>query len=83
MKVFKVELDMTYVLARLKKFKLQQYNTQYPIIFVEASDPDGACHLAIYQLAAILIDQESTYENAQFIKDLIHDIIVLKVRCPE
>ena len=83
MKVYKVEIDMTYVLARLKKFKLKEYNTQFPIIFVEANDPDEACHLATYQLAAILIQQEATHENAMFIKDLIYDINVIKVRCAE
>ena len=83
MKVYKVEIDMTYVLARLKKFKLKEYNTQFPIIFVEANDPDEACHLATYQLAAILIQQEATQENAMFIKDLIHDINVIKVKCAE
>lgn len=83
MKVYKVELDMTYVLGRLKKFNLKQYNSQFPIIFVDANDPDEACYIAIYQLAAILIQQEPTYENAILIKDLIYDIRILKVRCPE
>ena len=83
MKVYKVELDMTYVLGRLKKFNLKQYNNQFPIIFVDANDPDEACYLAIYQLAAILIQQEPSYENAVFIKDVIYDINILKVRCPE
>lgn len=83
MKVYKVELDMTYALGRLKKFNLKQYNTQFPIIFVEADDPDEACYIAVYQLALILIQQEPTHENAVFIKDLIYDIHILKVRCPE
>lgn len=83
MKVYKVELDMTYVLGRLKNFNLKQYNSQLPIVFVEANDPDEACYIAIYQLAAILIQQEPTYENSILIKDLIYDIRILKVRCPE
>jgi len=83
MKIYKIELDMTYVLARLKKFKLDQYNGQHPIIFVEGENPDDACHVAMYQLAEILLRQDASIENAKFIKDILYDILVIKIESPK
>ena len=74
---------MTYVLARLKKFKLHQYNGQHPIIFVEGENPDDACHLVMYQFADILLKQDTSVENAKFIKDILYDILVTKIESPK
>ena len=44
MKIYVLHVDMTLILPRLKKFRLKEFNTANPIIFVEANDPDGACY---------------------------------------
>tara|TARA_Y100000361_G_C11096406_1_gene309319 strand:- start:212 stop:460 length:249 start_codon:yes stop_codon:yes gene_type:complete len=79
MKIYKVYLDMTLIISRLKKFRLYEYNTTSPIVFVEADDPDGACFKAIYQLVRIILDQDSSQETKDICKDIKKDIRVLKV----
>ena len=48
MKIYKVQIEMMGVIARLKRFNLEKYNSPCPVIFVEASDPDGACFAALH-----------------------------------
>ncbi len=79
MKIYKVYLDMTLIISRLKNFRLYEYNTTSPIIFVEADDPDGACFKATYQLIRILLDQDSSSETKDICQDIKKDIRVLKV----
>ena len=79
MKIYKVYLDMTLVISRLKKFRLYEYNTSSPIVFVEADDPDGACFKATYQLIRIILDQDNSEETKEICKDIKTDMRVLKV----
>jgi|TARA_R100000406_G_scaffold23660_1_gene15073 hypothetical protein len=79
MKIYKVYLDMTLIISRLKKFRLYEYNTSSPIVFVEADDPDGACFKATYQLIRIILDQDNSEETKEICKDIKTDMRVLKV----
>lgn len=82
MKIYKLTLNLKLVLARLKKFNLKEYNSETPIIFIQASDPDEACYRAICNLAAILFKQDDSLENIKSFNDLKHDIFILKVEIP-
>ncbi len=70
---------MTLIISRLKKFRLYEYNTSSPIVFVEADDPDGACFKATYQLIRIILDQDNSEETKEICKDIKTDMRVLKV----
>ena len=65
-------MDLSLVISRLKKFDLHEYNTERPIIFVEAKSPDDACHQAYYRLATVI-----------FIEDILLDISITKVDTPK
>ena len=82
MKIYKVELDLSLVMGRLKKYSLQQYNSTYPTVFVEANNPDGACHLAYYQLAEIILKQDLSSETALFVRELLFDISIKSLSIP-
>lgn len=73
---------MILVLHRLKRFNIGKYGSKNPIIFVEANDPDGACHAAIYQLYDILFLQDPSLETKLLFKDILPDIKVIKVFNP-
>jgi hypothetical protein len=49
---------------------------------VEAKDPDGACHAAVYGLFEIMYKQDSSIETKLLFRDLVHDIRVIKVYNP-
>lgn len=82
MKIYKVELDLSLVISRLTKYDLQQYNSSRPTVFVQAENPDDACHLAYYQLAEIILRQDLSTETALFIRDLLFDVSVKNVSIP-
>ncbi len=83
MKLYKLTLNLKLVLPRLKKFKLKEYNSETPIIFVQASDPDEACYRAIYNLTNMIIKQDSSKETLELLKELIYDIRVVKIGIPQ
>ena len=83
MKIYKVEMDLSLVISRLKKFDLHEYNTERPIIFVEAKSPDDACHQAYYRLATVILKQDCNKKTATFIEDILLDISITKVDTPK
>jgi len=82
MKLYKVKMDLTLVMTRLKKFRLKEYNDVSPTIFVEARDPDEACHLAYYRLVEILLKQDNSKETSLLAKDILFDITIREVKVP-
>tara|TARA_Y100001938_G_C7864053_1_gene317036 strand:+ start:255 stop:506 length:252 start_codon:yes stop_codon:yes gene_type:complete len=82
MKIYKVKMDLSLVMSRLKKFRLQEYNDNFPTIFVEAKDPDEACYLAYYKLVEILLKQDNSKETSILAKSILHDIFIRKVSVP-
>ena len=83
MKIYKVQLDLRLVIGRLKKFNLHEYNSEEPIIFVEAASPDDACHLAYYGLANVIIKQDDSKATLALVNDILLDISVKKVSTPK
>jgi hypothetical protein len=76
-------MDLSLVISRLKKFDLHEYNTERPIIFVEAKSPDDACHQAYYRLATVILKQDCNKKTATFIEDILLDISITKVDTPK
>lgn len=83
MKIYTVNLDMALVLPRLKRFKLGEFNSASPTLFIEADDPDGACYSAFCRFSEMLLRQDESLETAQLCKNLQHDIRVVKVFCKD
>lgn len=83
MKIYRLVLCLQLAISRLRKFDLKQYNSERPIIFVEATDPDGACFRAIYNLTSIILKQDSSKETIELLKEVLNDIRVIKIGIPE
>ena len=79
MKIYKVYLDMTLVISRLKKYRIYEYNASAPIVFLEASNPDEACFKALYGLIKRILDQDSSAEAKEICEDIKQDVRVVKV----
>lgn len=71
------------ILPRLKNFHLYQYNSQNPIVFIEAADPDDACYRATHELYHIIFKQDMSRKTIRLLADLIYDIRILKVSFPK
>ena len=83
MKIYKVEMDLSLVISRLKHFELHEYNSEKPILFVEAKSPDDACHKAYFKLVALILKQEHTKETILLTNEILHDISITKVCIPK
>jgi len=81
MKIYTVKLDMTNALGQLKKFRLSEFNCQYPIIFMEASNPDDACYFVFCKFSEMLLKQDESLKTAQLLKGIQNDIKITKVFC--
>ena len=81
MRIYKVFLDMTSAIHDLKGFYLGKYNSMFPIIFVEAADPDGACYKAVYSLIKQILDQDDSVETRVICRNLRRNVRVLKIQC--
>lgn len=83
MKIYKVEMDLSQVISSLKEFELHEYNSERPLIFVEAKSPDDACHKAYFRLVAIILKQSSSKKTLSLINELLYDISISKVNVPK
>ena len=83
MKIYKVEMDLSLAISRLKDFDLHEYNSAKPIIFVEAQSPDDACHKAYFNFVAMILKQEHSKEVIELTNDMLHDITITKVSIPK
>tara|TARA_B110000014_G_scaffold234914_1_gene199105 strand:+ start:667 stop:915 length:249 start_codon:yes stop_codon:yes gene_type:complete len=79
MKIYKVYMDLQLVIPRLREFRLKEYNSTFPIVFIEAKDPDDACYKAIYNLVSGLLSQDSSVETSLLCRSIVHDIRIIKV----
>mgnify|MGYP001453379501 FL=1 len=75
-------MDLSLVMSRLKRFNLGEYSNTYPTIFIEARDPDEACHLATYKLVEIILKQDHSPETSSLAKDILYDITIRKIKIP-
>ena len=73
---------MILILQRLNRFNLGKYSDINPIIFVEANDPDGACHGSVYGLYELMIKQDDSIETKLLFRDVAYDVRVIKVYTP-
>ena len=82
MKIYKIHMILTLVMPRLKKYELEDYNSSTTIIFVEAENPDDACYKAMHKLAGKILRSDHSIETLNFIKDIFHDIRIIKIEEP-
>lgn len=75
-------MSLSLVMAKIKHYNLKEYKHMNPIIFVEAKDPDEACYKATNMFMSIILDQDNSIETIGFLKDLLHDIRVIKIESP-
>lgn len=84
MKIYVITLNLKKVFKKLSKmFKLHEFNYEYPNIFIEAKDPDEACHLTYCKFSEIILSQNSSNEILKLIKEIEYDISILKVICKD
>lgn len=83
MKIYTIQVDMTNVLGVLKKFRLGEFNSQFPTLFIEAKDPDDACYYTFAKLSELVLKQDESVETAQLLQLVQADLRIKKVFCKD
>jgi len=83
MKLYCLRLDMSMCIARLKEFELRQFNSAFPILFIEAKDPDEACYKCLCMFTENILKQNESKQTATLIRDILKDVRVTKVYCKD
>jgi hypothetical protein len=83
MKKYKLFLDLTLIMHRLKRVRLDEYNSRFPIVFIDANDPDAACNLCYIEITQkIMKSKLSEKEKIALCVDLLKDMRISKVFNP-
>ena len=45
------------------RFNLYEFHSPFAILFIEASDPDDACEIAMHRLMRLIIKQDSSIKT--------------------
>ena len=83
MKLYKVYMDLALVMPRIAKFELGVYNSNRPIVFVEAHNPDDACFKALGGLLFKLMKQDKSKTHEALCRDIAFDIRVTRAHIPQ
>jgi hypothetical protein len=83
MKIYKVAMCLQMAIPRLKSFDLKEYAATRPILFVEAHNPDEACHKVMSSLISLILSQDDSLETKLLCKDIINDVRVITAKVPE
>lgn len=73
---------LTLVMPRLKEYTLEDYNSNNPIVFVEAEDPDDACYIASHKLVSKILKKDHSIETLNFAKEIMRDVRIIKIEVP-
>ena len=78
--IYKVVIDATKALVALHKLGVKYSVKKVNFIFVDAENPDGACHAAIDKLQDQIIKEKFSEEVVDFIEDeLPHVVKIIKL----
>ena len=77
--IYKVTVDMSKVLAELKKKKIGIYKEKVAFVFIEGSDPDDACKKALEEICQNIYKLQRNQKRKEFVVLFKQKISVLKV----
>lgn len=84
MKTYKIYLDLSMIIHRLKKVRLDEYNSHAPIVFIIAKDPDQACNVCYTTIVEKIMRSKklTDREMLELSSDLLHDMRIKRVYNP-
>ena len=78
--IYKIQIDARRIINPLHKLGVKQINQDMLFFFVDAENPDGACHTALNKLKTKIIEEELTDEIVDYLEDeLVHEIKITKL----
>jgi hypothetical protein len=76
---FKIYIDLLNVQRCLSKYTLREYALPFSIYFIEASNPDDACHEIMKRLMKIILKQDNSIEGRIVCRKIRRDMRIDRV----
>ena len=79
--IYKIKIDARQAIESLNKLGITRVDQENLFFFVNAENPDDACHIALNKLKTKVIEEDLTDEIVDYLEDeLVHEIKVIKLR---
>jgi hypothetical protein len=80
MRQYKVYMSLELVMGRLNKYKLYEFNSVSPVIYIMADDPDDACFKISTKLIDVILKQRKKNRTTlKFIKEILSDVRIKRI----
>lgn len=66
MRNYKINIDLTDIFRQLQEYKLKEYPMPYLTLFIEADNPDDACHELIQRIICDILKRDSSIDTRIF-----------------
>lgn len=79
--IYKIKIDTRKAIKSLNELGITRVDQENLFFFVNAENPDDACHIALNKLKTKVIEEDLTDEIVDYLEDeLVHEIKVIKLR---
>ena len=79
--IYKIKIDIRKAIEPLNKLGITTVSQENLFFFVNAENPDDACHISLNKLKTKIIEEDLTDEIVDYLEDeLVHEIKVTKLR---
>lgn len=82
MRNYKIFIDFFDVYEELMRFNLYEFHNPFVILFVEASDPDDACEIAMHRLMRLIMKQDNSIQTRITCRNIRRHLRIYKVYSP-
>ena len=62
MRNFKLSIDLSDIYLDIQKLDLREYNKPFMLKFIEAENPDDACHNLLERIISEILSEKDTIE---------------------
>ena len=79
--IYKIKIDARKAIESLNKLGITRVDQENLFFFVNAENPDDACHIALNKLKTKVIEEDLTDEIVDYLEDELHnDTKVISLR---
>jgi hypothetical protein len=70
MRNYKINIDLTDIFKDLQQYKLKEYPMPYITLFIEADNPDDACHELITRIISDILKRDKSINTRVFCRKI-------------
>jgi len=79
MKTHKVHIDISNIFDDIKRFNIREYYQPFIVTFIQAKNPDDACHKILIDLIRKIIKKDNSINTRIFCRSIRYKIRFDKV----